>query len=368
MTYQKIESGNPDIGPNDYFLDLKDGANGKYNADGSLKWNNYFRSIYRYHYTKVPTGSWMPSEANFSIIDPLDDPNQYSRTLDKFLVKVNNHSLNLGNDLATMGQTVQMVTDLAKKFTSCVLKLKRGKFADAARVLGVSGYKKNNVLYHRRDVEVRNVTYEDVGSAWLELQYGWKPLLNDLYEVAGAEALETQKPRQYVVSSSTLFADSSSHVDYPLFSWAVSLEKRIKISGLFVEVLDKPRSLGLDDPLSIAWELLPWSFVVDWFIPVGNYLQELHQVPNLRGSFMVSTKSTLISRVNAGSSTVYIGAYNDCRRMDYSRTINSELSVPPPRFKPISKALSLAHMENALALMTQAFSKKVPAKGAYSLI
>jgi hypothetical protein len=34
-------------------------------------------------------------------------------------------------------------------------------------------------------------------------------------------------------------------------------------------------SAGLVNPLSIAWELLPWSFVVDWFIPVGNTLEAM---------------------------------------------------------------------------------------------
>lgn len=30
--------------------------------------------------------------------------------------------------------------------------------------------------------------------------------------------------------------------------------------------------LGLLDPVSLAWNLLPMSFVFDWFIPVGTFL------------------------------------------------------------------------------------------------
>lgn len=33
---------------------------------------------------------------------------------------------------------------------------------------------------------------------------------------------------------------------------------------------------GIDNPALLAWELLPYSFVVDWFLPVGNYLESLN--------------------------------------------------------------------------------------------
>jgi len=33
--------------------------------------------------------------------------------------------------------------------------------------------------------------------------------------------------------------------------------------------------MGLINPAEVAWELTPWSFVVDWFIPVGNFLEAL---------------------------------------------------------------------------------------------
>jgi hypothetical protein len=38
-------------------------------------------------------------------------------------------------------------------------------------------------------------------------------------------------------------------------------------------VTDKHLSqIGVTNPLSLAWELVPYSFVIDWFIPVGDYL------------------------------------------------------------------------------------------------
>lgn len=36
-----------------------------------------------------------------------------------------------------------------------------------------------------------------------------------------------------------------------------------------------PAKVGLTNPLSVAWELIPFSFVVDWFLPIGKYLDAL---------------------------------------------------------------------------------------------
>lgn len=35
------------------------------------------------------------------------------------------------------------------------------------------------------------------------------------------------------------------------------------------------RTLGLDKPLNTAWELLPWSFVVDWIFAIGQWLDRI---------------------------------------------------------------------------------------------
>jgi hypothetical protein len=32
---------------------------------------------------------------------------------------------------------------------------------------------------------------------------------------------------------------------------------------------------GFTNPVNLAWELLPFSFVVDWFLPIGPYLEAL---------------------------------------------------------------------------------------------
>lgn len=33
--------------------------------------------------------------------------------------------------------------------------------------------------------------------------------------------------------------------------------------------------MGLTNPLEVTWELLPFSFVADWFLPIGDYVSIL---------------------------------------------------------------------------------------------
>lgn len=38
---------------------------------------------------------------------------------------------------------------------------------------------------------------------------------------------------------------------------------------------DLPGRFGLLNPLEVIWELVPFSFVADWFLPIGDYLSAL---------------------------------------------------------------------------------------------
>jgi len=43
-----------------------------------------------------------------------------------------------------------------------------------------------------------------------------------------------------------------------------------RVSDPFIAKLS---ALGLLNPVAVAWERVPWSFVVDWVIPVGNSIR-----------------------------------------------------------------------------------------------
>jgi hypothetical protein len=113
-------------------------------------------------------------------------------------------------------------------------------------------------------------------------------------------------------------------------------------------------TLGLLDPELVAWELVPFSFVADWFIPIGQWMEARAKASRLTGTFVTSDKATcLIDQLTiAGVSCSGYGA-----QISFNRSISSTLDVPMPTFKPLTKVASWQHCANALALAVGMFGK-----------
>lgn len=125
--------------------------------------------------------------------------------------------------------------------------------------------------------------------SWLELQYGWTPLLNDVYGAAELAAqLLVESPADFVVKATfrdTLNQDSAELQPYSGdvadFTSTYSIRHKyiayLKIGDPEVRL---HASLGLSNPALVAWEKVPFSFVADWFLPIGAFLDN---VDSLRG-------------------------------------------------------------------------------------
>jgi hypothetical protein len=114
------------------------------------------------------------------------------------------------------------------------------------------------------------------------------------------------------------------------------------------------RSLGLLDPLSVAWEILPWSFVVDWFYPVGTFLDNLSIIPQLEGRFTQTLKQSHHSIVKV-INPLYLGAFGDNVQFRFGRFPSFGLATVLPSFRPFDKAMSSRRIYNAIALAQQKF-------------
>lgn len=123
--------------------------------------------------------------------------------------------------------------------------------------------------------------------------------------------------------------------------------------------LSIPQLLGLQDPELVAWELVPFSFVCDWFIPIGNYLQARAFSQKLKGTFVTTTSNRwlfkgLIDGVSSSSSSYVFFNTGLAERKDeiaQTRSVTTQWNVPKPTIKPLSKAASWQHTANAVALL-----------------
>lgn len=122
----------------------------------------------------------------------------------------------------------------------------------------------------------------DIPNRWLELQYGWKPLMSDV-EGACRELSRLQADNLFLFSKRKRKSVRGTDWSTALITTDNQAKYRIKYIRKDVcdiqlwyriksDVLASYSSLGLTNPALLAWELLPYSFVIDWFLPIGNWL------------------------------------------------------------------------------------------------
>nr|QIS87954.1 MAG: A-protein [Rymill virus] len=122
---------------------------------------------------------------------------------------------------------------------------------------------------------------EKASSNWLEYRYAIMPLVYEIEDIASA--LENLGRLYNKVSSkSTSEYEESIDVgwqkdfDEVLVSYSVAIKRRYDPST----VLSATDQMVGFNPLVTAWELVPFSFVIDWFINVGDLLAATTSIPD----------------------------------------------------------------------------------------
>jgi hypothetical protein len=200
----------------------------------------------------------------------------------------------------------------------------------------------------------RRQTEDELSSTWLSLQYGWMPFISDIHDSAKLiERIMTGKIRNSwrVQHTKKVFAPSNFPGAPAEDGVATTLRHRLVYrtalgwGGL--------QELALISPSTIAWEVLPWSFVADWVLPVGTWLDTLRVLPTLTGDWTRSVKSEKVfTQSYWGVGIQTISPYSR-KSGSFTRTVGtSGLSVPTPSWKsPISSDYRRA--VNAIALLAQ---------------
>lgn len=212
----------------------------------------------------------------------------------------------------TMGMLTQTANTIYRAFRA----VRRGRFKQAATVLGLKAIPKKT---SRRKQFADN---------WLAYRYGWLPLYLDMYGHATAIFDTMNKPIVFRVSGrgseeykpTTLFppfsginrvnpaacnrvfqgqgAKYSYDVPHEVHRTYVADTKYAHVGCIF-EITDASAftaaNFGVDNPLLVAWEVVPLSFVVDWFYNIGDWLGQLtaYRGLNFRSGFRTMETKTL---------------------------------------------------------------------------
>jgi len=261
------------------------------------------------------------------------------------LLALKDQKVNLGVAFATAQQTADLVGDGARKIAKLVERLRKARKWDFRRLAnsGVRG----------------------IPNSLLENQFGWVPTLKDVN--GSVEALKRTVPEQFLV---TVFGKSAqtTRIDDVLSPGTVLQRRvtgeeetscRVRLdytpdNGLFIQL----SSLGITNPAVVAWELVPYSFVVDWFLPIGSWLDSLDAAVgyNFRGGSYTYRESFMRNYRYFGDgvdATLWcnVTGWSKGKKLDRGVYSSSPLPRPPSPKNP----LSLLHMAEGLALLQRAF-------------
>lgn len=180
----------------------------------------------------------------------------------------------LGVNLVEYNQAVRMISSTALTLTSFSKELKRGNFKGAARAL--------RMKYVPPGVSKA----KSFGNNFLEYHFGWRPLVNDIYDAVGVindpkmwfgvTRANAREPLKFSEN-----ADFGSTVRKSNGSGFINVQQGVRIRGVRSGPLFTLEQLGINNPASLIWEVIPYSFVVDWFVNVGDYLRSFSDFSGL---------------------------------------------------------------------------------------
>lgn len=269
-------------------------------------------------------------------------------------------------------ETAMLLQTSAQRVMNLLLAIKRGDWKRANQYLPIGTRK--------RWKELRNTPYGQwltqhqkralkqspraLASGILEYQNGWKPLLGDVHNAA--EALANRKQfADWVITAIGKYSRVENHWDKfnqdtswnqnPITNRFYRRTKRVKVR-LDATVQDQHlhtlAQLGLNNPLSDVWELLPLSYIADYFVAVGTWLESLGATAGMK--FYSGSKTRfyeLLVSLESGDTSRGV-FYGQRRTVEMQREVYTDFpfAIAPLSLKP--EALKFSQFANIASVLT----------------
>lgn len=320
-------------------------------------------------------GAWFPADTYSSNGGFTTDERTSveNRAISKFRDELGSKASNL-TALMEADKSLQMITKRGLQLAKAARELRQLRLADAARTLAIPDDAK-------RDVIGRASKKHLFSGMWLEYWLGWAPMIGDIY--TSIDVLQQPFPTDMIEVRATdtksiqigtvqreWFVDRYINRYYNLQSGTVKCNV-----GLYgeIEVLNSnlflASQLGLTNPALTAWDLVPFSFVVNWFVPVSSFLAGMDLAPGIRIANGGRTyKFIHSSTVRTSKLEVYdcSPSGHDCKgratlqegtikSVDFTRQPGAHPSfkLTPPRIPK----MSVSRAATSISLLTQLFLK-----------
>jgi hypothetical protein len=201
----------------------------------------------------------------------------YDAAVIRLLNKAGDMKTNLLVSIAEAAKTKDLILTSVKRYADAFRAFRKGRLGDVASLL--------------------NIKPKHAHKSWLEYKYGWMPLLMDVKTSAelfaqqyalGGRPPSFKVKEKFTISSerylTTYFAAFGGGPDaYHEQRYDVLFEARL---SMILEVVNPDitllQQMGLTNPALVVWELVPYSFVFDWFVSVGDWLSAMTAIRGLR--------------------------------------------------------------------------------------
>lgn len=270
-----------------------------------------------------------------------------SRAMTKVFDKLQDQTVHLGNIIAERAKTIELLANIIK------------------------GIKHPLAVASRQNLK-------SISDNFLAFQFGVRPLLNDAYSAGTqlAKILSSQQSDRIMVyctghgscdfeAKDTLYSAGAPYVDRITHAQYTADVRYVLEYKIVNGALNQLQGLGLVNPAEIAWEVMPWSFVVDWFLPIGNWIRSMNADAGLQ--FVTGVKTVVqrdrYSLIHTGTypfrpveaKLSRINAMGFEERFSQNRTV---LTSPPAKpFPEFKSPISAYHITEALALLVQRFKR-----------
>lgn len=278
----------------------------------------------------------------------------YNKAYASFVRKMGG-SEEVGTALAEISSSLRMAHNRAHQLSNAWDALRHGTLGEMFTVLGMD----RDLLKrkHRQAWNRRTKSLENASGLWLEYWMGWSPLMGDIY--AAPRALASYQSKYYIRTGGTQeYKASATRGNPPWGAYSVRstcdaviqchMSGEVRVTNPNYHLL---KNLGMS-PQDIVWNILPWSWMIDWFGNIGQVLSSMNdwvgvEVRNL--SVTTSYKGTCHEKF------YYFGsgpnASGDRYRIQNKVTRGLPKGVPQPRPVVHLPDFSLTRLATTLSLI-----------------
>lgn len=301
----------------------------------------------------MPAALMVPSDTDLS--------KARNKAYAKFVSKVHDEAAAMvAVDLGESLKSLNMIASRAKQLRDAFKALKQGNFVRLRRTLmippemvSVKGLvmNKKRLMYNKRKTFKKSLADQ-----WLEYHFGWQPLVEDIFNATKALTVPLDNYRSVLGSGKVDYHEPFGMAPVVQYAGSVRIGYRANVRVTNPRLVDASR-LGLLNPASIAWELLPFSFVADWAVNIGQMIDSLTDLAGVEISdTQETTKQTceMSFKMESPLNGVSLKSSATYNLESFQRNI---VAVPAPSFVLSNVVGGKIRSLTQLALLSQAFSK-----------